>query len=118
MAETTAAPAATPEANKNAPVFSIQKIYLKDVSFEVKKGEIFGFLGAHGAGHLAHPDAALGFGQPIKVPPHFAGINREFQSVGGRDGVLTMRAADAYQLARAFGQGRECLKQSLCVLYD
>ena len=34
MAETTAAPAATPEANKNAPVFSIQKIYLKDVSFE------------------------------------------------------------------------------------
>lgn len=49
---------------KNFKMQFDNKVVIKDLSFEVKKGEIFGFLGSNGSGKTTTLRALLGFYQP------------------------------------------------------
>ena len=49
---------------KNFKMKFDNKVVIKDLSFEVKKGEIFGFLGSNGSGKTTTLRALLGFYKP------------------------------------------------------
>lgn len=49
---------------KNFKMTFSNKVVIKDLSFEVKKGEIFGLLGSNGSGKTTTLRALLGFYQP------------------------------------------------------
>jgi ABC-2 type transport system ATP-binding protein len=49
---------------KNFQMAFDSKVVIKDLSFEVKKGEVFGLLGANGSGKTTTIRALLGFYKP------------------------------------------------------
>ena len=51
---------------KNFQIGFNNKVVIKDLSFEVKKGEIFGLLGSNGSGKTTTMRTLLGFYQPTK----------------------------------------------------
>ncbi|MBR3415000.1 ATP-binding cassette domain-containing protein [Candidatus Saccharibacteria bacterium] len=51
---------------KNFQIGFNDKIIIKDLSFEVRKGEIFGLLGSNGSGKTTTMRTLLGFYQPTK----------------------------------------------------
>ena len=51
---------------KNFQIGFNDKIIIKDLSFEVRKGEIFGLLGSNGSGKTTTMRTLLGFYQPAK----------------------------------------------------
>ncbi|MGN0188983.1 MAG: ABC transporter ATP-binding protein [Candidatus Cryptobacteroides sp.] len=64
-----------------------------DISFDVRKGEIFGFLGANGAGKTTAMRILCGLSLPTSGEGTVAGfdINREQEKLKGRIGYMSQR---------------------------
>lgn len=76
--------------HNNEPVITVKHLYKKfgsfiandDLNFEVFKGEIFGFLGANGAGKTTAIRILSGLSQPSSGEVIVAGFNAKKQSEG------------------------------------
>ena len=64
-----------------------------DISFSVKRGEIFGFLGANGAGKTTAMHMLTGLNQPTSGSGHVAGfdINSQYEQIKGHIGYMSQR---------------------------
>src|SRR3712207_9175563 len=64
-----------------------------DISFEVKKGEIFGFLGANGAGKTTAMHMLTGLSQPTEGQGRVAGydISSEYELVKKHIGYMSQK---------------------------
>lgn len=64
-----------------------------DISFSVKRGEIFGFLGANGAGKTTAMHMLTGLNQPTSGSGHVAGfdINSQYEQIKKHIGYMSQR---------------------------
>jgi ABC-2 type transport system ATP-binding protein len=83
---------------------------LRDVSFYIQKGEIFGFIGPNGSGKTTTARLLLGFYKPTRGIVRIFGHNpaTEFHRVGARVGVMLEQAGmrdslTAYEYLEYFG---------------
>jgi len=93
-----------------------------DISFTVKKGEIFGFLGANGAGKTTAMHMLTGLNQPTSGTGRVAGfdISTEYEQIKRHIGYMSQRfslyedltvSENIRLFAGIYGMGREEIKE-------
>ncbi len=95
-----------------------------DISFSVRRGEIFGFLGANGAGKTTAMHILTGLNQPTSGSGRVAGcdIRTEFEQIKQHIGYMSQKfslyedltVSENIQLfAGIYGMKRHCIKQKM-----